>query len=123
LLDHPILGDAFSDRDAAARAFDRLLPRDIPRDPATWPDVSAQPVPEYQVSKVELNQALSDVGNVIGLGIIEHAKRSGHPLPAEFTDPTHPATAQQILDFIYGIAAHYFPRRTPAGTEDAQRRG
>ena len=32
------LGDAFTDRDAAARTFDHLLSRDTPSDPATWPD-------------------------------------------------------------------------------------
>lgn len=32
------LGDALTDRDAAARTFDHVLSRDTPRDPADWPD-------------------------------------------------------------------------------------
>ena len=46
------LGDAFTDRDAAARTFDHLLSRDTPRDPATWPGFQPQPVPEWQLTKV-----------------------------------------------------------------------
>ena len=62
------LGDPLSDRDAAARTFDHLLARETPRDPASWPDVHPRPVPEWQLTKVQLGQALSPLGKAIGPG-------------------------------------------------------
>ena len=73
------LGDPFTDRDAAARTFDHLLSREAPRDPAGWPDVHPRPVPEWQLTKVELGQALSPLGKAIGPGLVEHAKQSRAP--------------------------------------------
>jgi phospholipase C len=114
------LGAAFTARDAAARAFDHLLSRDTPRDPATWPDFQPQPVPEWQLTKVQLGEVLSNLGKAIGPGLIEHAKQSGLSVPALLADPDHPPTPTQLADFILGIAAKYFPRLVPDDTEEAQ---
>ena len=54
----------------------------------------------------------------IGPGLIEHARQSGHPPPAELTDPDHPPTPEQIVDFVRGIAATYFPGLAPSEAED-----
>ena len=113
------LGDAFTDRDAAARTFDHLLSRDTPRDPATWPDFNPRPVPEWQLTKVQLGEVLSNLGKAIGPGLLEHAKQSGLPIPAPLADPEHPPTPTQLVDFIFGIAAKYFPRLIPEDTEQA----
>ena len=43
------LGDAFTGRDAAATPFDHLLSRETPRDPGSWPDVEALPVPQFHM--------------------------------------------------------------------------
>ncbi len=114
------LGDAFTARDAAARTFDHLLSRDTPRDPATWPDFQPQPVPEWQLTKVQLGEVLSNLGKAIGPALLEHAKQSGLPIPALLADPDHPPTPTQLVDFIFGIAAKYFPRLVPDDTEEAQ---
>ena len=114
------LGDAFTHRDAGARTFDHLLSRDTPRDPATWPDFQPRPVPEWQLTKVQLGEVLSTLGKAIGPGLLEHAKQSGLPVPAELTDPDHPPTPKQLVDFIFEIAAKYFPRLVPEDTEEAQ---
>jgi hypothetical protein len=114
------LGDAFTDRDAAARTFDHLLSRDTPRDPATWPDFQPRPLPEWQLTKVQLGEVLSTLGKAIGPGLLEHAKQSGLPVPAELTDPDRPPTPKQLVDFIFEIAAKYFPRLVPEDTEEAQ---
>ena len=114
------LGDAFTARDAAARTFDHLLSRGTPRDPATWPDFQPQPVPEWQLTKVQLGEVLSNLGKAIGPGLIEHAKQSGHPVPALLADPDHPPTPTQLVDFIFGIAAKYFPRLVPDDTDEAE---
>src|SRR4029077_3042990 len=107
------LGDPFTDRDAAARTFEHLLSRETPRHPAAWPDFQPRPVPEWQLTQVELGEVLSNLGKAIGPGLLEHAQQSGLPVPAELTDPNKPPTPQQIVDFVFAIAAEYFPRLVP----------
>ena len=116
------LGGAFSDRDAAAPTFDHLLARESPRDPASWPDVNPRPVPEWQMTKEQLGQALSTLGKAIGPGLIEHASQSGLPIPPEIADAKGPPTGEQLVDFVYGIAGHYFPRLAEAA-ESSEARG
>ena len=116
------LGDPFSDRDAAARTFDHLLSREAPRDPASWPDVHPRPVPEWQLTKVELGQALSPLGKAIGPGIVEHAKQAGLPLPADIANAKGPPTDEQLVEVIFELAAHYFPRLAEAA-ESAEAQG
>jgi phospholipase C len=114
------LGDQFSERDAAARTFEHLLSRESPRDPATWPDFEPRPLPDWHLTQVELGQALSNLGKALGPGLLEHAKDSGLPVPADLTDPNKPPTPQQLVDFIFGIAAKYFPRLVPDETKGPQ---
>ena len=116
------LGDPFTDRDAAARTFDHLLSREAPRDPASWPDVQPRPVPEFQLTKVQLGQALSPLGKAMGPGIVEHAKQAGLPLPADIADAKGPPTDEQLVEVIFVIAAHYFPRLAEAA-ESTEARG
>ena len=71
------LGDAFTDRDAAAAPFDHLLSRESPRDPASWPDVKALPVPDFHMDLVQMGKALSTLGKTAGGGMLEHARQSG----------------------------------------------
>ena len=116
------LGDPFSDRDAAARTFDHLLNREAPRDPASWPDVHPRPVPEWQLTKVELGQALSPLGKAIGPGIVENAKQAGLLLPADIANAKGPPTDEQLVEVIFETAARYFPRLAEAA-ESAGARG
>ena len=116
------LGDPFSDRDAAARTFDHLLSRETPRDPASWPDVHPRPVPEWQLTKVELGQALSPLGKAIGPGLVEHAKQAGLPIPADVANGKEPPTGHQLVEIVFEIAAHYFPRLAEAA-ESTEARG
>ena len=69
---------------------------------------------------MQLGDVLSNLGKVIGPGLIEHAKQSQLQIPAELTDPDHPPTPTQISDFIFAIAAKYFPRLVPDDAEEAQ---
>jgi phospholipase C len=112
--------DAFTMRDAAACTFDHLLSRDTPCEPATWPDFNPRPVPERQLTKVQLGEVLSNLGKAIGPGLLEHAKQSQLPIPTELTDPSHLPTPTQLVEFIFGIAAKYFPRLVPDDSEEAQ---
>ncbi len=115
------LGDPFSGRDAAARTFDHLLSREAPRDPASWPDVHPRSVPEWQLTKVELGQALSPLGKAIGTGIVENAKQAGFPIPAAIANAKGPPIGQQLLEVVFEIAAHYFPRLAEAAESAAAR--
>ncbi len=116
------LGDAFTDRDAAARTFDHLLSRETPRDPETWPDVHPRPVPDWQLTKVELGQALSPLGKAIGPGLSSTPSRAGLPMPADIADAKGPPTGEQLVEVIFDIAAHYFPRLAEAA-ESSEARG
>ncbi len=113
------LGDPFTDRDAAARSFEDVLSREIPRDPATWPEMHPKPLPDWQLTKAAYGEAISTLGKAIGPGFIEHARQSGRPIPAELTDPDHPPTPEQLVDFVRGIAATYFPGLVPSEAQDS----
>ena len=41
-------------------------------------------------------------------------------VPALLADPDHPPTPTQLVDFIFGIAAKYFPRLVPDDTDEAE---
>lgn len=69
------LGDAFTERDAAA-PFDHLLDRETPRDPSSWPDVEPRPVPEYHMDMELMNKAVGSLGKAISAGTLEHAKKA-----------------------------------------------
>ena len=102
------LGDPFTDRDAAAPTVrSPALPRD-PRDPASWPDVEALPVPQFHMDMVQMGKALSVLGKTAGSGILEHAKQSGLVIPAELTDPN--SSPEQIVAALRNIALQVFPR-------------
>ena len=104
------LGDAFTARDAAAAPFDHVLSRETPRDPASWPDVTALPVPEFHMDMVQMEKALSILGKTMGRGLLQHAKQAGIALPTELTDPTQHPTAEQIIAAVRSIAGQLFPR-------------
>lgn len=109
------LGDAFTERDAAAATFDHLLSRAQPRDPAGWPDVSALPVPEFQLDSEQMGKALSTLGKTMGHGLLEHARQAGYTVPSGLADATSPPSAEQIIAALKGIAAQFFARLASDG--------
>jgi phospholipase C len=104
------LGDAFTARDAAAGAFDHLLSRESPRDPAGWPDVKPLPVAQFHMDMVQMGRALSVLGKTAGSGMLEHAKQSGLTIPPELTDPNADPSPKQTIKALRSIAAQIFPR-------------
>jgi len=104
------LGDPFTGRDAAAAPFDDLLSRQSPRDPTSWPDVKALPVPRYHMDMVQMGKALSTLGKTAGSGMLEHARQSGITIPAELADPNAHPTPEQTIAGLRAIAAQVFPR-------------
>ena len=106
------LGDAFTGRDAAAAPFDHLLSRESPRDPASWPDVKALPVPQFHMDMVQMGKALSTLGKTMGRGLLEHAKQSGIAIPPELADLNAHPSPEQIITALRSISAQFFPRLT-----------
>ena len=81
------LGDAFTKRDESARTFEGVFTLDVPRDPATWASVEAQPVPQWTLDIVAAGGALSTLGKAIGPGLLDAAKKMGVPLPSQLDGP------------------------------------
>jgi phospholipase C len=108
------LGDAFTGRDAAAATFDHLLSCDHPRDPASWPDVEALPVPQFHMDMAQMGKALSILGKTAGTGLVEHAQQAGVAIPPELTDPDAHPTPEQTIAALRSIAAQFFPRLATA---------
>jgi phospholipase C len=104
------LGEPFTGRDAAAAPFDHLLSRETPRDPASWPEVRALPVPQFHMDMVQMGRALSVLGKTAGSGMVEHARQSGIAIPPELTDPNAHPSPGQIIVALRSIAAQVFPR-------------
>jgi phospholipase C len=107
------LGEAFTQRDAAARPFDNLFTLDEPRDPETWAAVTAHPVPAWQLDETTLNRGLSGLGKSMGQGIIEHANELGIELPARADRDATEFAPDVILDVLAHVARHYFPGLVP----------
>jgi len=103
------LGDPLTARDAAAAPFDHLLSRETPRDPGSWPDVEALPVPQFHMDTVQMGRALSVLGKTAGSGMLEHAKQSGIAIPRELTDRGAHPTVEQTIGALRSIAAQVFP--------------
>src|SRR5262245_5155769 len=103
------LGDAFSQRDAAARTFDHVFTLDSPRDPKTWTTVTPRPVPEWMLDDEVVGKGLSTLGIGVGASLFEKAKSMGVELPTEFKDSTGSMKTAEIMPAMRLIANHFFP--------------
>jgi LDH2 family malate/lactate/ureidoglycolate dehydrogenase len=79
-------------------------------------------VPEWQLTKVKLGQALSPLGKAIAPGMLEHAKQSGLPIPPDVADAKGHPTGEQLAEAAFAVAAHYFPQLAEAA-ESSEPRG
>jgi phospholipase C len=105
------LGDAFSRRDAAAATFDHVLSLATPRDPTTWANVVAHPVPAWTMNPEVVGQGLSKLGKGMGHALIAKARELEVTLPAELTEAGTELTLtpRLIVGFLRSVAAHFFP--------------
>jgi phospholipase C len=104
------LGPPFTGRDASARTFDHVLDLDVPRDPDSWPDVTARPVPDFQLDKVAACQALSLLGKHLCHGLLQHARHLNMAVPAAPPDSTEEISPALALDIVHWISGRLFPR-------------
>ena len=103
------LGDAFTQRDAAARTFDHVFSLATPRDPQTWATLTPRPVPEWTMDLEVVGQALSTLGKGVAPALIAKAKELGVALPAELTEPGADLPPGQIIGVLRQVAGHFFP--------------
>jgi phospholipase C len=112
------LGEALSGRDAVARTFEGVFSLDVPRDPATWPDIQARPVPEWTMDPEVVATFLSSLGKGLVPGLITQAKAMGIQLPPGTTDDGSDLPAAELVQLVREIGFHFFPgldaRRVPA---------
>jgi phospholipase C len=103
------LGEAFTQRDAAARTFEHVFSLDTPRDPATWATPTPRPLPEWTLDPDLVGKGLSTLGEGLAPALIAKAKEIGVKLPRELDDPGANITPELVLPFLRDIAGHFFP--------------
>jgi hypothetical protein len=110
-----------TDRDAAARTFHHVFDLESTRDPDGWPDVDPQPVPEFQLQRVAIGEAIGTLGRHLCAGLLEHARRSGMRLPTSVARTEGELSPRLALDLVGMVGADLFPSLTAAGQADARR--
>src|SRR5579871_6579526 len=103
------LGEAFTQRDAAARTFDHVFSRTTPRDPHTWAAPTPQPVPGWTMDHEVVGKALSNLGKGIAPALVTRAREMGVELPDELSNPETGLAPRLIVDALRHVAGHFFP--------------
>jgi phospholipase C len=103
------LGEAFTQRDAAARTFEPVFSLDTPRDPKEWVSVTARTVPDWTLDLEVVGQGLSSLGIGVGGSLFAKAKSMGVDLPANFKNATGSTKRADIVPAMRLIANHFFP--------------
>ena len=111
------LGDAFTQRDAAARTFDHVFTRDTPRDPETWATFEARSVAAWTMDEEVVGNALSTLGKAAIPGLIEKARELGVTLPPQLDDPSVEPTGGLMIEVLRDISWHFFPHLAPTSTK------
>ena len=76
------IGDAFTERDKAAKPIDYVFSRETPTDPDEWGVPRANPVPQWQIDWEASDRTLSNLGKVAIPGLVQTAKDEGVADPA-----------------------------------------
>jgi phospholipase C len=103
------LGGPLTDRDASARTFDHVFTLDEPRDPATWPECVALPVPEWTMDPEVVRRAVSGLAKSLIPGILAHARAAGVAVPPEAVGEDPEFFGDAVVDVLRDVARHYFP--------------
>ena len=82
--------------------------------PRAGPTMRPRPVPDWQLTKAELGEALSPLGRAVGPAVLEYAEQSRIPIPEGLDSEP----GEQLLDAVFAIAARYFPRLAEAAQPD-----
>ena len=111
------IGDAFTERDKAAKPIDYVFTRETPTDPDDWGVPRANPVPKWQIDWEESDRTLSNLGNAAIPGLIKTAKEKGWPLPPQLEDPNFHLTTKLGFHAQQLVFKHIWPLLGPAGED------
>jgi phospholipase C len=101
------LGGPLSGRDATARDIAPILSLDTPRAPETWPEVTARPVPDFNVMSLPRDAAMSGLQKGALLTLMAMGKRLGHSLPELRQDAE--IRGAEAIEMISDLFGHLFP--------------
>ena len=115
------LGDAFTDRDAAASTFDHLLSRDTPRDRRRLARLQSAALTGLAADQDGARRG-TEQPRQSHRPRVHRALQAGPDSrsPPTSPTPTTPPPPTQIADFVFGTAAKYFPGLVPDDTDEAQ---
>lgn len=110
------LGKPFTARDASARTLEKCFTLNTPRDPSTWPDPVARPVPPYvPPNPKNLPPSYSNLAKAMIPGIVKFAHAEGYPTLSMPKDPNGEITGAQALKIAGEFANEMFPRLAQKG--------
>jgi phospholipase C len=101
------LGAPFTGRDAGARSIAAVLSLDEPRAPEDWPEVAAQPVPEFDTALVPLDAPLRPLPKAVLFAALAFAKQAGQAVPD--IRPDDDIKGGDAIAIVSEILAHMFP--------------
>jgi phospholipase C len=101
------LGKPFSDREAIAPTLQSVLTRDTPREPETWPDVTARPVPPFDEDLIPPDAPLGVLARAIFFGFLAFGKNLGQKVPDY--SPDAPPTGAEALAIVRDLFGHLYP--------------
>ncbi len=103
------LGGALTARDASARTLDTCFTLDKARDPSTWPDVIARPVPGYKVSNLKhLPPSYSGLAKAMLPGLVKMAHLKGAKTPSMPANPSSEISPIQGVKIAIELTEHMF---------------
>lgn len=111
------LGDAFTQRDAAAKPIDYVFSRETPTDPEQWNVPQARPLSQAQLDFHAVDRTLSTLGKAMLPGVTAWAKAHDVALPPQVEDPDFHLTPELAYDTITYISARVWPALGPQGPE------
>jgi phospholipase C len=104
------LGKPLTARDANSRTLDTCFTLKSPRDPSTWPNPVARPVPEYKAPDLNnLPPAYSGLARAMIPGVVKLAHATGFPTPSMPKSPDGKITPLQGIKIALELANEMFP--------------
>lgn len=113
------IGEAFTQRDAAAAPFDYVFTRESPRAPGDWVKVKAHPVPEYHVDWAATNKSLSALGKAATPAVLAELQKLRATLPSGMDTPGFVITPEIAWHLAELLAWHVFPGLAPTAADRA----
>ena len=105
------LGAPLTARDASAPDLAPLLSRDTPRAPEDWPDVTSQPVPEFDQALLPSDTPLAPLATAVLHGYLALAKEMGVAVPD--LDEKAEIKGGEALAIVHETAWDLFPALRP----------